>query len=375
MADYQRCTRCVMDTTDPDIAFDESGRCNHCTTALKRLETRPFCLNADEKRTELENIATVVKKKGIGRKYDCIIGLSGGIDSSYLAYLVKRVMGLRPLAIHLDNGWNSETSMHNIESICRSLDIDLFTYVIDWEEFKDLQLSFLKASTPDSEIPTDHAIVTILYEMAAKEKVGYVLGGTNFATESILAGAWSNGHTDWRYIKSVQKIFGTKKLKTYPHRSFLKHMKFKIIDGTKWIAPLDYVDYDKDEAKRIISKELGWRDYGRKHGESSYTRIFQEYILPVKFGYDKRLGHMSSLIVAGKMKRDEALSELGKPLYESEEQKKADIRYLCSKFGITDAQFDEIMKAPHKTILDYPCYEKSFFVRAAWKMINSMRKK
>jgi N-acetyl sugar amidotransferase len=375
MKPYRICTRCVMDTSDPDIDFNENGECNLCSEALERLKSKPYSLGPDEKKAALDAIVVDIKSKGNGKRYDCIIGLSGGIDSSYLAFLVKRTLGLRPLAVHLDNGWNSETSMHNIESICKSLDIDLFTYVIDWEEFKDLQLSFLKASTPDSEIPTDHAIVTILYEMAAREKVSYILGGTNFETESILPKAWSRGHTDWRYIKAVQTRFGEKKLKSYPHRSFMKHMKFKLIDRTRWVAPLDYVDYDKDRAKETISRELGWRDYGRKHGESSYTRIFQEYILPVKFGYDKRRGHLSSLIIAGRISREQALSELQKPLYESEDQKKADIRFICSKFGISEGQFGDILSAPKKTIFDYPSYEKSRIVNAAWKLINHARKK
>ena len=350
---YQICTRCVMDTTDPDIIFDENGYCNHCTNAIERLKQPPYGLPPKEKEAALEQLINDVKISGKGKQYDCIIGLSGGVDSSYLAYLVKQ-WGLRPIAVHLDNHWNSEIAEQNISNICKCLDIAEKRVVIDWEEFKDLQLAFLKASTPDSEVPSDNGIFVALWDTARKHNIKYILAGYNSSSESILAKAWSQGYFDKTYIKAVHKRFGK-----------IKHLSFHILSMwniliNRWVhkinlvSTLDYVIYDKEEAKKIITNELGWKDYGRKHGESVYTRIFQEYILPVKFGYDKRKAHFSSLIVAGQMTRDEALRKLSEPLYQDEQVKQQDIKILCDKFGITEAEFDAIMKLPLKSINDYP---------------------
>ena len=233
------CSYCVMDTTDPDIVFDANGRCNHCKEADEKLKSSIVGLDSETKLARFTKLVEQIKQDARNKPYDCIIGLSGGVDSSYAAYLIKG-LGFRPLAVHLDNGWNSEISVKNIENIVTKLDIDLYTYVIDWEEFKDLQLSFLKASTPDCEILTDHAIVSILYKIAKKQKVKYILPATNFNTESILPRAWSHGHSDWRYIKSVQKRFGTKKINTYPYRSLVDIIIYKKINGIKWIDLLDY---------------------------------------------------------------------------------------------------------------------------------------
>lgn len=347
---YQICTRCIMDTSDPEIIFDENGMCNHCTTALSRTDTPPFTLTADEKNHALQKIIATIKQAGKNKPYDCIIGLSGGVDSSYVAYLVKE-LGLRPLAVHLDNGWNSELSVKNIENICKILSIDLFTYIIDWEEFRDLQLAFLKASTPDSEIPSDHAIVSCLYNLAKKHGIKYIIGGTNAASEIILPKSWSQGHSDWTYIHDVWKKFGTIRPKTFPYRS----VNTRILDNfrCKWFSILNYYDYDKEIAKQFIKEHLEWKDYGRKHGESHYTRIYQEYILPTKFGYDKRRAHYSSLIIAGQLAREEALEMMQLPLYPDEQTKNADIDFLVKKFGINHDDFDRIMALPPKTINDY----------------------
>lgn len=359
MKNYQICTRCVMDTTDPLIEFDENGVCNHCKQAEKLLAREPYSLPFEEKEKRFKKLAEEIKEKGKGKQYDCIIGISGGVDSTYVAYLVKKY-GLRPLAVHLDNGWNSELAVMNIENALNKLGIDLYTHVIDWEEFKDLQLSFLKASTPDSEIPSDHAIFALMYMMAEKYKVEYVLTGMNQSSESILPKEWSQGHNDWKYIKSVHKQFGSKKLKTFPHYSLIKYFNWLYIKKIKWISTLDYFDYDKEKAKKFIIKELSWRDYGGKHHESNYTKIYQAYILPTKFGYDKRKAHLSSLIVAGQITREEALEELQKPLYD-EKILKNDIEYLINKFQISQKDFDDIMKAHKKSFDDYPSYYNSWY--------------
>lgn len=355
---YQICTRCVMDTTDPDIVFDENGVCNHCRRAETLLKKPPYSLSPLEKKNKLIELVNEIKKSSRGKRYDCIIGVSGGVDSTYAAYTVVKA-GLKPLAVHLDNGWNSELSVKNIENITKKLGIDLFTYVIDWEEFRDLQLSFLKASTPDAEIPTDHAIVSILYKIAEKEKVKYILGGTNLGTESILPHAWSYGHSDWKYIRNIHALYGTKKLSSFPHKSFFQIFIDTRLRKIKWIHLLNYIDYVKKDAIKIIEKELEWRDYGGKHYESIYTRFFQGYILPVKFNFDKRRAHLSSLIMSGQISRKQALDELKFEPYPDKDLLNEDMEYFLNKFGISEKEFKGIMERPIKTFWDYPSYENS----------------
>jgi N-acetyl sugar amidotransferase len=368
---FHICSRCIMDTTDPDIQFDESGICNHCKNAFVQLNSKPYCLEPSEKAKWLEHLVSEIKESGKNKKYDCIIGLSGGVDSSYVAYKVKE-SGLRPLAVHLDNGWDSELSVKNIENICNKLNIDLFTYVINWEEFKDLQLSFLKASTPDSEIPSDHAIVSILCQMADKNNVRYILAGVNISSESILPRAWSQGHSDWKYIKSVQHEFGTVPLKTFPHRSRTKQHYYSLVKKIEWISFLDYLEYDKEKAKKYLMDKIGFRDYGRKHHESNYTKIYQSYILPTKFGYDKRKAHLSSLICAGQITRVKALEIIKEPFY-SAEALEEDIHYLVNKFGISRERFEQIMALPPKTYLDYPHYYDTWFESLGRNVLRILR--
>lgn len=361
-----------MDSTDPDIKFLENGYCNHCTQVLRKLRSLP---SGQVKTKRLSALVEEIKKEGAKKKYDCIIGVSGGVDSSFVAYTVNK-LGLKPLAIHLDNGWDSEIAVKNIENICKKLMIDLYTYVIEWEEFKDLQLAFLKSSTPDSEIPSDHAITAILFQRALQEDVKYILIGTNTATESIGVNAWSQGHADWRYIRSIHKQFGSRQLKTFPHYTIFDLMKWKTLNRVRLIRILDYVDYDKREAKSILQKEIGWKDYGDKHHESLYTKFFQAYILPTKFGFDKRKPHLSSLICAGQITRDQALQELKKELYPPQELKEH-MDYVISKFGLNKEDFDSIMNTPPKTYMQYPNYRKTWYYkigravyRAAKRLIN-----
>jgi N-acetyl sugar amidotransferase len=371
---YQICTRCVMDTSDPDIVFDGNGVCNHCTGAIEQLKQPPYGLPPKEKEAALQQLIADVKKAGKGKKYDCIIGLSGGVDSSYLAYLVKQ-WGLHPLAIHVDNGWDSEQSVRNIENICKILDIDLYTNVLNWEEFKDLQLAFLKASTPDSEIPTDNILTEVLYQVAKKYKAKYILSGCNSSSESILPKAWSQGHHDSVYIRGLYKAFGKKrKLKTLPILSRIKIVYYHNIRKIHWINTLDYIHYDKEKVKIFLKEHIKWQDYGRKHGESTYTRIFQEYILPKKFGYDKRRAHYSSLIAAGQLSREKALEMLKQPLYENEVDVNNDIVYLCNKFGISKVDFERILQESPKTIKDYPNTYSSLLYKVL-RAIESVAKK
>jgi len=262
------------------------------------------------------------------------------------------------LAVHLDNGWDSELAVKNIELLVKKLDIDLYTHVIDWEEFKDLQLAFLYSSTPDSEIPSDHAICALLHDIARKNHTPYIIWGCNLRTEFHLPRAWSQGHMDWKYIKSIHDTFGHKPLKTFPHMDFFSYWHNVIFH--KPIKILNYLDYSKKEAIKILENEIGWKYYGGKHYESIYTRFYQGYILPKKFGYDKRRTHMSSLICAGEMTRSEAMEELKKEPYPIELQE-ADKQYVIKKLGITDEIFERIMKNPQKRFEDYPSFEKSIY--------------
>lgn len=349
---YRICTRCVMDTSDPNITFDENGVCIHCHTY--DLKVRDQVFSGLEGERKLQDMIKKIKRDGVGKQYDCLIGISGGVDSTFVAYKVKQY-GLRPLAVHLDNGWDSELAVHNIHKALNILGIDLHTHVIDWEEFKDLQVAFLKASTPDSEIPSDHAIVSLMYQMADQMGIKNVISGRNVRTETHVPSAWSTGHFDWKYIQSVHRQFGKVPLKSYPHRTLLQHELYRLRQN--WFDILDYVDYVKSDAIKVLEKELGWQYYGGKHFESIYTRFFQGYILPVKFGYDKRRGHLSSLICSGEITRQDALVELSKPTYPPALQEE-DREYVVKKLGLTDGEFQAIMDLPRKTIYDYPSYTR-----------------
>ncbi len=349
-SEYRICTRCVMDTTDPDIVFDENGVCNHCHTYDRMV--REYVVDGEDGLRQLEQIAEKIRKDGQGKKYDCVIGVSGGVDSTYVAFRVKE-LGLRPLAVHLDNGWDSELAVKNIEETLKRLDIDLYTEVLDWEEFKDLQISFLKASTPDSEIPTDHAIGALLGNMAEKLGVKYIIVGHNVRTETHLPRSWSQGHFDWKYIRAIQEKFGKLPLKTFPHFGFFKFYLRMVTQ--KRIEILNYIGYNKKEALRVLQDDLGWRYYGGKHYESIYTRFYQGYILPEKFGFDKRRSHLSSLVCSGEMTRGQALDELKAPTYAPSMQEE-DREYVVKKLGLTDDEFAAIMAAPRKTYWDYPSH-------------------
>jgi len=355
-----------MDTSDPDIDFDSHGICIRCKMAMEYLSSDPVGLPIVQKSAKLNDLVGIIKERNKNRRYDCIIGLSGGVDSTYTALKVKE-LGLRPLAVHLDNGWNSELAQENIENIVKRLNFDLYTYVINWEEFKDLQLSFLKASTPDSEIPSDHAIFAVLFERASKNGVKYIVSGTNYATESILPAAWSQGFLDWKYISSIQKRFGKHKLKSFPKRTRFKDRIYKRIKKIEVINILDYYDYVKKDAMQEIKYKLNWREYGGKHHESKYTKFFQAYILPTKFGFDKRRSHLSSLICSGQITRPEALKEIEKDVY-PENELKTDIDFVISKFGITKEEFDRIMKASPKKFSDYPSYANSTYLKIIKKI-------
>ena len=353
MLSYQICSRCVMDTSDPEITFDEAGVCNHCHTHDGALEQQVF--SGDDGRQRLDQIVERIKREGAGNAYDCVIGVSGGVDSTYTAWQVKE-LGLRPLAVHLDNGWNSEIAVKNIANALERLNIDLYTHVIDWEEYRDIQRAFLLASVPDVEIPSDHAILATLYNAAAKHGIKTIVSGNNVRTESHLPPSWSQGHLDFGYIRDIHTRYGNGKVKTFPSLSFYQYL-MHVRSGPKPFDVLNYVDYTRDRALELIQSELGWRDYGGKHHESTFTRWYQGCYLPRKFGYDKRRTHLSSLVSTGQITRQEALAELQPPPYD-EKLQEADCVYVAKKLGFSNEEYNAIMTAPPARFEDFHSYRK-----------------
>lgn len=365
MNDRKICSRCIMDNTAPEITFDENGVCNFCHHYDDVLVNEVFSNRGGEEK--LQRLIAEIKEKGKNSDYDCLIGLSGGVDSSYVAYLVRKKYGLRTFAVHLDNGWNTELAVANVEQIVKRLDIDLHTYVLDWKEFRDIQISFLKSSISNIEIPTDHAIWALLIKTAAKMKIPYIIAGNNVVTESIMPKSWLYGSTDSKLIKGIHKIFGKVKLKTYPSLTTFNYVDYLLLRGIRWVPILNYIPYVKADAKKLLMDELGWRDYGGKHYESIFTRFFHAYYLPIKFGYDLRKSYLSALICSGQISRDEAIEEIRRPPA-TEELLMQDREYVIKKLGLSEDEFDVIINAPHKSYLDYPNSEK------LWKRFGSIVK-
>lgn len=344
---YRICNRCIMDTTDPDILFDEDGNCNHCNTAISLAQQIWF---PDGRGEEIFSaIIKKIKKEGKGKDYDCIIGLSGGVDSSYLAYITVK-SGLRPLVVHIDCGWNSEMAVKNIENIVKTLNLELHTFVVNWEEMKDLQRSFFKASLPDQDIPQDHAIFAGLYNFASENKIKYAFNGGNYATEVILPFSWGFQAMDLRHLKAIHKQFGEIKLYDYPTISFFnRFIYFSFLKRMKIISPLNYLNYRKEEAMKVLSEELGWQYYGGKHHESRFTKFFQSYYLPHKFNFDKRRAHLSSLVISGQMTRETALEEMKKSVYSSESEINDDLEYIAKKLDWSTDEFIKIINLPPRS--------------------------
>jgi len=366
-----------MDITDREIEFDENGRCNHCKSAQKKLQERKFYLDKETKEKLLVQKINEIKEKGKNKKYDCVIGISGGVDSTFVAYKVKK-LGLRPFAFHLDNGWNSKIANKNIENISKKLSIKIHRYEINWNEFKDLQTSFLKASVPDLEIPTDHALLALFFKIAADSTINYIISGVNISSESILPRTWSYGHMDWKYIKNIHKRFGKARLNDFYHYTMYDYFNYRILKNIKTIQVLNYLNYNKEEAKKIIKNELNWEDYGSKHHESIYTRFVQAYILPKKFNIDKRKAHLSSLICSGQITREEALKEMEKDVYPFEKFKE-DKQLILDKLKISEKEFKQLLSLPPKSFLDYPSYIGSIpgpflkLIEYTYKYLNKNR--
>ena len=369
---YQICTRCVMDSSDPEIVFDAKGRCNHCTAAITRLE-QSYLPDARGQR-KLETMLEKIRQDGKGKPYDCLIGISGGIDSSWLTYKSKE-WGLRPLIFHVDAGWNSEIAQQNIEQLLKHLNYTLYTHVVDWEEMRDLQRAYLESSLANQDVPQDHVFFAVLFQKAAELGIKYWLSGSNLVSESILPQAWGYTAMDSRQLKAVHKQFGKVPLRTYKTLSFFEYCKFyneiPLFPSVKALAPLNWMDYSPEKARDVLAREVGWKYYGRKHSESRFTKFFQNYYLPEKFGYDKRRAHLSSLIAAGEITREQALETLKEPLYDQAELQ-SDREFFLKKLGYSEDEWSRVFSLPNKSFRDYPNW--SNFLAMGRKVKRILRK-
>lgn len=341
---YKQCKRCVMDTTTSQIKFDEEGVCNFCKSYEKELQKTVFDFTLEQRTEKLKTLISKIKKQGEGKKYDCILGISGGVDSSYLCILAKE-WGLRPLIVHFDNGWNSDLAVTNINNVITKLDFELYTYVINWEQFKDLQLSYFKASVLDIEVPNDQLIFATLFKVAKEKGIKNIISGNNIFTEEILPADWAFHHKfDLTNLVNIHKKFGTGSIKGFPTLS-LKDRNRLENDGIKIHTVFEYLDFNYEEIKKRLQEEFNYIFYECKHFESVFTRFYQGYILPKKWNIDKRKAHLSCMIMAGFIKREEAIEELSHPPYPIEKQL-ADKEYVCKKWDMSEKEFDDIMKQP-----------------------------
>jgi N-acetyl sugar amidotransferase len=356
---YQQCAISVMDTiADPNITFDEKGICNYYYEYLAA--EKQHVKKGEEGLKTLANMVDIIKANKKGKRYDCILGLSGGVDSTYLCLLAKE-QGLNPLVVHCDNGWNSELAQHNIESTVKKCGFDLFTYVINWQEFRAMQLAYIRASVVDIEVLTDHAFMAVLYEQAKKWKLKYVLAGMNIVTEQVLPKYWIFGKSDDKNIKDIVNKHGDFKIaeiKTFPFLSYGGKRYYDRVLKLEVFSPLNWVDYNYDSVKQRIIDELDWRDYGGKHYESVWTRFYQGYILPNKFNIDKRKAHFSNLIFSNQITKEEALDKLSKPILPAQLERD-DKDFIMKKFGLSEATFEEIMAVPRKEHSEFEV-EKGF---------------
>jgi N-acetyl sugar amidotransferase len=357
------CANCVMDTTDSAIQFDEKGFCDHCNDYYNK--TLPSWDTSEKGKEQLMKVVDKIKQSGKDRDFDCIIGMSGGIDSSYLVYIAKEVMGLRPLVFHVDAGWNSQIAVNNIERIVDKLGLDLYTHVIDWEEMKDLQLAYFKAGVPHIDTPQDHAFFATMYNFAAKYKVNYILTGSNYSTECVRNPIeWMYYQSDVIQLKDIHQKFGTKPLKNYPLTSILWHKLYlPYVKGIKVIKPLNFVPYIKQEAMQLLEEKFGWQPYPQKHFESRFTKFYESYWLPKKFGYDVRKVQYSSLILTGQMTREEALEKLKISPFD-ETTIHQDFEFVANKLGISIQELQSYFDAPNKTYKDYASQESIYKVGA-----------
>lgn len=349
---YQICKTCVMDTTDSNITFDSNGVCDHCDGYKN--EILPVWNKGIGREAELEQIVSDIKKSGKGKDFDCILGMSGGIDSSYLLYLVKEKLDLRPLVFHVDAGWNSQIAVNNIERLVDGLGLDLYTEVIDWEEMKDLQTAYFKSGVSHIDTPQDHAFFATMYKFASKNKVKNIITGGNYSTECIRnPKEWMYFQSDSIQLRDIHKKFGARHLKNYPITSILWHKAYlPYIKGIKLHRLLDFMPYDKESATQFLVDRYGFERYPQKHFESRFTRFYESYWLPKKFGYDTRRVQFSSLILTGQMTRADALEILSTPGYDPDEISH-DFEYIASKLDMSESDLTSCFKGQNRTYKDY----------------------
>ncbi|WP_446655519.1 N-acetyl sugar amidotransferase [Blastomonas sp.] len=349
---YQICQNCIMDTSDSLITFDERGWCEYCNNYHENIV--PHWHTDERGQRELMAQIEKIKEDGKGRDFDCLIGLSGGVDSSYLVYIAKEKFGLRPLLYHVDAGWNSQEAVNNIEKLVDGLGLDLYTEVVNWPEMRDLQLAFFKSGVPHLDTPQDHAFFAGLYNFAAKNNVKYILTGANYSTECVREPLeWHYHASDLRQIRDIHRRFGTRPLKSFPLAGILKFKVFyRFVKGVRVVKPLNNIPYFKEAAMQELVDAYGWQRYPHKHYESRFTRFYEGYWLRQRFGYDKRRAHFSSLILTGQLSRDEALERIAQDPY-TPEQVKQDFEYISTKLGIEVAELQAMFDAPKKTYRDY----------------------
>lgn len=347
---YRLCTRCVMDTSDPQILFDNEGQCNNCTRFLATLSKNGIV--STDAGESLARLFEKVRAAGRGKEYDCVLGISGGVDSSYAAYLCKE-NGLRPLAVHMDNGWDSEESVINIKNVISKLDIDYQSFVLDWEEFRNLQLAFLRASVPEAETPTDVAIPAALHQIAAEQKIQYIVSAGNFATEGMLPKSWHYNAKDLKYLSHIFGTFGFGTLRSFPTFEFRRELYYKLAKRIRFVYPLNYASVSEDDMALCLVNKFGYRRYGEKHHESRYTRFIQSYYLLKKFGIDYRRATFSAKICSGQATREHALEVLETKPYD-EEQIAIDKKYIATKLEISPEELERIIELPPKWYWDYP---------------------
>jgi len=347
------CNNCIMDTSDPNIKFDERGWCDYCNNFHSTIKPN-WHTDAHGER-ELMKLAEKIKQQGNGKDFDCIIGLSGGLDSSYATYIAKEKMGLRPLLLHVDAGWNTDQAVGNIEKLVDGLGLDLYTEVINWQEMKDLQLAFLKSQIPDQDLPQDGAFFSALYKFARKHKIKYVLTGSNFSTECCREPEEWGGYPgiDKTLFLDIHKKFGNRKLESFPIVDILVYkVLYQYVLGMEIVKPLNMVPYIKKEAEETLERLFGWQKFQHKHHESRFTRFYEDYWMPKKFGFHKRRAHFSSLIMTGQMTRDEALARISQPEMD-EHFLKQEFEYVANKLDLTVDELQSIFEGENKTYRDY----------------------
>jgi N-acetyl sugar amidotransferase len=347
--EYQRCTFCIMDTTDPEIVFDDHGRCNHCKRQEYLQQTRGYRKGISE--VELSEIIETIKQKQKNKNYDVVVGVSGGVDSAYaLEYSVN--LGLRVLAVHVDAGWNSEIAVSNIEKLCNALNVDLHTIVIDWSQMKELQRAFILSGLPNLDIPQDHVFMAGVFKFAFKNKVKYMINGSNFATEGILPTSWGYDAMDYRFIKSVYKIHGRKtSIRRLPKLNLIEYSLYNLF--IKRINLLNYIQYSKTDALNHLSNKYKWNYYGGKHYESRFTKFFQSYYLVKKYGFDKRIAHLSSQIVNKEIERELALSSIMHSINPTEHSFSSDLDFVLKKTEISHEEWNKVIESTPLAEDDY----------------------